>query len=135
MRRRFVVALAVVAALSIPLLTSGTSGASNKPTVTIGVIAPINAGLTSFGQGINNSVQLAVDEANADDAIPGWTIEVRTLDDSSDPPKGAAAAKVLSSDATVAAIVGPYNSGVAEAALPVLKGKVALLSPSNTLTS
>ena len=103
--------------------------------MTIGVIAPLNGGLTSFGQGINNSVQLAVKQANEDKAIPGWTIKVRSLDDSSEPAKGAAAAKVLSTDASVAAIVGPYNSGVAEAILPALKGKVALLSPSNTLTS
>ena len=135
MRRRLVIVLAVVAALTIPLLASGTSGAAKKPTVTIGVIAPLNGGLTSFGQGINNSVQLAVDQANEDKAIPGWTIKVRSLDDSSDPVKGAAAAKVLAADAAVAAIVGPYNSGVAEAALPALKSKVALLSPSNTLTS
>src|SRR5688572_19717103 len=122
MRRHVVIVLAVLAALAIPLLTSGTSGAAKKPTVTIGVIAPINGGLTSFGQGINNSVQLAVDQANEDKAIPGWRIKLRSLDDSSDPLKGAAAAKLLAANKAVAAVVGPYNSGVAEAALPALKG-------------
>ena len=42
----------------------------------------------------------------------------------------------LAADPTVVAVVGPYNSGVAEAVLPVLSERgVALISPSNTLTS
>ena len=58
------------------------------------------------------------------------------LDDSSDPDKGAAAAKKLAADPTVVAVVGPYNSGVAQSVLPVLaKRGIALISPSNTLTS
>lgn len=110
--------------------------AAPAPTVTIGVIAPIDGGLTSFGQGIRNSVQLAVKQANASKAIKGWTIKVRVLDDSSDPDKGAAAAAKLAADPNVVAVVGPYNSGVAQAALPVLaKAGLALVSPSNTLTS
>ncbi len=105
-------------------------------TVTIGVIAPIDGGLTSFGQGIRNSVRLAVQQANASDPIKGWTIKVRVLDDSSDPAKGEAAAKKLAADPTVVAVVGPYNSGVAQSVLPVLaKRGIALVSPSNTLTS
>ncbi|HEX5586532.1 MAG TPA: branched-chain amino acid ABC transporter substrate-binding protein [Acidimicrobiia bacterium] len=112
-------------------------GASSKPrVVTIGVIAPLDAGLTSFGRGIRNSVELAVAQANAADLVPGWTIKVRALDDSSDPLKGAKAAKKLAADPTVVAVVGPYNSGVAEQAAPVLaKSGIALISPSNTLTS
>jgi branched-chain amino acid transport system substrate-binding protein len=38
-------------------------------------------------------------------------------------------------DPSVAAVVGPYNSGVAQAMLPTLQqGGLALISPSNTLT-
>ena len=68
--------------------------------------------------------------------IEGWTIKVRVLDDSSDPDKGAAAATKLAADPNVVAVVGPYNSGVAQTVLPVLTKKgIALVSPSNTLTS
>ena len=63
---------------------------------------------------------LAVQQANATNPIKGWTIKVRVLDDSSDPDKGAAAAKKLAADPTVVAVVGPYNSGVAQSVLPVL---------------
>ena len=130
-----VIALAccgLLGAGSVPATASSTSA----HTVTIGVIAPIDGGLTSFGQGIRNSVRLAVQQANASDPIKGWTIKVRVLDDSSDPAKGEAAAKKLAADPTVVAVVGPYNSGVAQSVLPVLaKRGIALVSPSNTLTS
>jgi branched-chain amino acid transport system substrate-binding protein len=131
------VTVLVVAALLVAIgATIGRAATTKQPTLTIGVIAPIDGGLTSFGQGIRNSVQLAVDEANKGTAIPGWTLEVRALDDSSDPAKGEAAAKTLAKDPSVVAVVGPYNSGVAETAAPVLAARgIALVSPSNTLTT
>lgn len=116
--------------------TAAPSIAATTPVVTIGVIAPLDGGLTSFGRGIRDSVMLAVDQATTAKAIPGFTIKVRALDDSSDPVKGVKAAKKLAADPTVVAVVGPYNSGVAEKVVPVLAAKnIALVSPSNTLTS
>ena len=106
------------------------------PSFTIGVIAPIDGGLTSFGLGIRNSVMLSVKLAIKRGDIKGWNIKVRALDDSSDPAKGEAAAKTLAADKSVVAVIGPYNSGVALLAAPVLnKANLALISPSNTLTS
>ena len=134
------VALLVVGllTLALPAGAVGVSGAAEPKAhvVTIGVIAPLDAGLTSFGQGIRDSVELAVKEANDENAVPGWTIKVRALDDSSDPAKGVRAARKLAADPTVVAVVGPYNSGVAEKVLPILAARdIALVSPSNTLTS
>lgn len=138
MVRRSRLLLTVAAALAIvPLVgASHTGAAAAKPVVKIGVLAPIDAGLTEFGQGIRNSVQVAVDRANKRNAIPGWKIKLVAVDDSSDPDIGAAAAASLAADPDVIGVVGPYNSGVAEAALPVLAAaELALVSPSNTLTS
>lgn len=143
MFRRSRLLLTVAAGLAItPLVGAAVAGASHagaaasKPVVKIGVLAPIDAGLTEFGQGIRNSVQVAVDRANRRNAIPGWTIELTAVDDSSDPATGAAAAATLAADPEVIGVVGPYNSGVAEAALPVLAAAdLALVSPSNTLSS
>ena len=60
---------------------------------------------------------------------------MRALDDSSDPAKGKAAAATLAADKSVVAVVGPYNSGVALEAAPVLaKRGLVLVSPGNTLT-
>jgi len=78
------------------------TGNAKKPVVTIGVIAPLNAGLTSFGQGIRDSVKLAVQTAVDDNLVPGVTLKVRALDDSSDPAIGARAAKNADSQASAA---------------------------------
>ena len=128
--------VAAVSVLTLFVINESAAQTSVERTVTIGVIAPVDGGLTSFGRGIRDSVELAVRQANAKRVIPGWNVEVRTLDDSSDPTKGAQAATTLAADESVVAVVGPYNSGVAVAALPVLAEKdLALVSPSNTLTS
>jgi branched-chain amino acid transport system substrate-binding protein len=131
--------LAVVLAPTIAAFATtsvAAAAATKQPSVTIGVIAPIDGGLTSFGRGIRDSVKLAAQQANAQKTIPGWRVKVRALDDSSDPAKGTAAAEQIAKDKNVVAVVGPYNSGVAQTMLPVLaKAGIPLVSPSNTLTS
>lgn len=137
MRRRLNTLAVLVACMTIAGVVAvglTPAGAAQKPVVTIGVIAPLDAGLTSFGQGIANSAQLAVDQANKSKAIPGWKIEFEAVNDSSDGATGAANVKQLLDDKSVVGIVGPYNSGVALQVLPVLDGKLALVSPGNTLT-
>ena len=139
-RIRTTIAAFAAGMLLLAALASGAgaadTGTTKKPVATIGVIAPLNAGLTSFGHGIRDSVKLAVQTAVEDDLVPGVTLKVRALDDSSDPAVGARAARKLAADPTVIAVIGPYNSGVAERIAPILAAKdIALISPSNTLTS
>lgn len=139
-RRRISLALVLALAVAGTALASGTTVAGGQTPVTkvvkLGVLAPLDAGLTEFGLGIRNSVQLAVDEANAGGAIPGWTIELVAVDDSSDPTVGAANAPTLVGDPAVLGVVGPYNSGVAAAVQEqFFAGGLALVSPSNTLSS
>ena len=128
------VLLAGVAALSLV----GVGCASEEPVaetkvVTIGVIAPLENGLTSYGLGIANSVRLAAEQANARNAIPGYTIEVQALDDSSDPAVGRAAAERMAAIPSVVGVVGTYNSGVAAEVMPVLDAAgITMISPSNT---
>jgi branched-chain amino acid transport system substrate-binding protein len=114
--------------------TADASGGSDDDTVvTIGVIAPLDNGLTDFGRGIANSVQLAVDQANERNAIPGYRIAVEALDDSSDPDVGEQAAQTLAADPSVIGVVGTYNSGVAAVAAPVLgAADIVIVSPANT---
>src|SRR5437870_301750 len=106
-------ALVVACVLPLSATLAACGGSSSDHVVTIGVVAPLKSGLVEFGHGIRNSVQLAVDEANARHAIRGWRIEVRAVDDSSDPAVGEAAAKQLAADDSVIGVVGTYNSGVA----------------------
>jgi branched-chain amino acid transport system substrate-binding protein len=100
----------------------------------IAVIAPLDAGLVQFGRGIRNSVQVAVDEANAAGVLPkGWRVELVALDDSSNPDTGEGAARRAADDPAVIGVVGTYNSGVAARVAPVLAAAgIAMVSPGNT---
>jgi len=128
--------LAIVLASASALVAACSDESSPPPApVVVGVLAPVEGGLVDFGRGIADSVRLAVAE-QAPTILPGRDVRVLVRDDASDPEKGALAAAELAADPLVAAVVGPYNSGVAQAALPVLSpAGLALVSPSNTLTS
>ena len=68
--------------------------------VKVGVIAPLQAGLTDFAKGIRNSVQLAVDQANASGRF-SVRFAVDARDDFSTPSVGQAAAQSLATDPSV----------------------------------
>jgi len=110
----------------------GSAGPGPLPVVKIGVIAPLQAGLTDFGKGIRNSVQLAVDQANASGRFRvRFVVDAR--DDSSTPAVGQAAAQALAADPGVIGVVGTYNSGVATVVQPVLASAgIVMISPGNT---
>ncbi|HMC05466.1 MAG TPA: branched-chain amino acid ABC transporter substrate-binding protein, partial [Actinomycetota bacterium] len=76
---------------------------------------------------------LAVRQANERQAVKGWKIAVSSDDDLANPDSGANVATMLSDNRSVAAVVGPLNSMVAERVAPILNGrKVVMVSPANT---
>lgn len=110
-------------------------GDTTTPTTTlvVGVIAPLDGGLTSFGRGIRNSVQLAVDQANQSQLIPGVRLILDARDDSSNPDVGAQAASSLVQNPALVGVIGTYNSGVAARTIPILLGNnIVQISPANT---
>lgn len=126
--------LLVISCVAVASVAAGCGGGSSGPKVAkIAVIAPLDGGLVQFGRGIRNSVQLAVAQANERKAVPGWTLRVEALDDSSDPAKGEAAARRVAADKAVVGVVGTYNSGVAAKVAPILAAEgIAMISPGNT---
>jgi len=111
---------------------AGSTGTTNK-VAKIGVIAPLSGDLSALGLGIQNSVDLAVKQANASGAIPGWTLQVDPQDDQASPDTGKNAASALSSDADVIGVVGTLNSSVAQTVAPVLaSAHIVQVSPANT---
>jgi branched-chain amino acid transport system substrate-binding protein len=119
---------------SVIVAAAGCGGGDgNDMTLTVGVLAPLDAGLTQFGRGIRNSVQLAVDEARDANLLPGWRLEVFAVNDSSSPDVGSRNAPGLLDDPTLIGVVGTYNSGVAAAVAPAFHSAgIALISPGNT---
>ncbi|WOP19104.1 branched-chain amino acid ABC transporter substrate-binding protein [Raineyella sp. LH-20] len=139
-RRRFLttgIAGVVIASLSLTACGtragSATADPGAKKIVTIGVIAPLSGNLSSMGTGIQNSVDLAVKQANASGALPGWTIRIDAQDDQASPDVGKNAATKLAGEKDVVAVVGPLNSSVGQAIQPILDpATIALVSPANT---
>ena len=111
--------------------TGGAQGGGQ--TLKIGVIAPLTGDLSALGLGIRNGVDLAIQQANEENRIPGYELELAAEDDTAKPDVGAQVATKLASDDEVVAVVGTLNSSVAESVQPVLAGEdIAMVSPANT---
>lgn len=140
MRNSSVVKLVVPLAIgAIALTACGSKSNSNSPsggttaTATIGLIAPLTGGLSALGLGMEHSVDLAVNQANKNNTIPGWKLVFSPQDDTADPTTGQQAATTLASNSTVIGVVGTLNSSVAQTVAPVLnQANITMVSPANT---
>ncbi len=119
-----------------------TGGGGSTPTgstvIKIGTDLPVSGQDTSSGKPAQNGAELAVSEANSSNFLPGYTFQFLPKDDvgpsgTHDPAVGKTNVTALIGDALVAGIVGPFNSSVAKAEMPVAnQAPIALISPSNT---
>ncbi len=110
-----------------------TGQGGGTKTAKIGVIAPLSGDLSALGLGIKNGVDLAIRQANEQNKIPGWKLELAAEDDQATANVGAQAASKLSSEAEVVGVVGTLNSSVAEQVAPVLcSANIVMVSPANT---
>src|SRR5690242_6378648 len=109
-----------------------------NPIIKIATDLPTSGLAESFGKPLENGANLAVMQANAHQTILGYTLQFVPKDDVGssgvpDPTVGAANVTALISDALVAGIVGPLNSSVALAEMPIAnQAPIVLISPSNT---
>jgi len=118
--------------------TGGTTSTAGSTVIKIATDLPVSGKDESGGKPAENGAHLAVDQANANHTIPGYTLQFVPKDDvgpsgAHDPAVGKANVTALIGDALVAGIVGPFNSGVAQAEMPIAnQAPIALISPSNT---
>ena len=139
-KRKFVVAGVTLLAASLAMSACGTrtetpggGGSEEAKVAKIGVIAPLSGDLSALGLGIQNSVYLAIKQANEKKTIPGWTLEMDAQDDQATPDVGKNAATKLAGDDEVIGVVGTLNSSVSQSVQPVLSGaNIAQVSPANT---
>src|SRR6266851_3293529 len=148
MRRSRIFALALGIPLVLAILTAcgaGTSTGSGGSTPSSGPIVlkiatdlPVSGADESSGKPAEDGAHLAVNQANANHTIPGYTLVFDPQDDVGpsgihDPAVGARNVTSLISDALVAGIVGPFNSSVAKAEMPITnQAPLAQISPANT---
>ncbi len=139
------------AATSSPAASAAASGAPSAAassaaapgawcvggTVKIGTEFPMSGGETANGGPATNGVKLAIKEQNAKGGVAGCKLDINVQDDAvngvHDPQQGAKNIGTLAADAAVIGVVGPYNSGVAKAEIPISnEAGLLMCSPANT---
>ena len=120
--------------------TSAAGDASGGNVIKIGIDMPVSGADASTGIPTRNGAVQAIEEANAKGLPGGFKLVAYDLDDAvqgaHDPAQGAQNTKQFVSDSAVLAMVGPFNSSVAKAEIPITNdASLAQISPSNTSTS
>ncbi|HLJ82951.1 MAG TPA: branched-chain amino acid ABC transporter substrate-binding protein [Candidatus Eremiobacteraceae bacterium] len=123
--------------------SSGTAGATSGSNAAAGNIIKIGADLPISGADASDGVptklgvELAIIDANKQNLVPGFTLQSNILDDAvngvHNPSQGAKNVQSFASDDAVLGIVGPFNSNVAKAEIPLTNSLgIALISPATT---
>ncbi|HEV3233008.1 MAG TPA: branched-chain amino acid ABC transporter substrate-binding protein [Candidatus Dormibacteraeota bacterium] len=140
MKQRQVLALMAGVTMALAACGSGNTGTgANKGTIKIGIDLPISGNDASDGVPAENGALFAIKQANDAGGIDGYTLAASPLDDASatlgkhDPQQGANNVKQFIADTKVLAMVGPFNSNVARAEMPLAStADLPVISPSNT---
>src|SRR5260370_3473776 len=113
----------------------GTGGGStNKDKIDVGSDLPASGAEAWSGLPPQYGAAFAVSQAGT---VKGFTLKFVPYDDAvngkHDPTKGAQNVQQMISDTKLLGMVGPFNSGVAAAEIPVAnQAPLAMISPSNT---
>ncbi len=126
-------AVLVFGACSSNGASPAASGGGGGQAVKIGVELPMSGGEAPNGVPTNNGVLLAI----AQHPVAGFTVTTNLQDDAlngaHDPATGAKNMQTLVNDTAVIGVVGPYNSNVAKAQIPISNAAGLLqCSPANT---
>jgi len=116
---------------------SGAAAATCTGTLTIGTEFPMSGGETANGEPAANGVKLLIDQVNKAGGVNGCQLAINVQDDAvngvHDPQQGAKNIQTLAADPKVIGVVGPYNSGVAKAEIPISnEAGLLMCSPANT---
>ena len=114
--------------------TSSSDCSSPKGTIKIASDLPVSGADASSGLPTQQGAQFAVQQHSC---VQGYKIVFQPFDDAvngvHDATKGAQNVQQMLSDSQILGMVGPFNSGVAKAEIPIAnRGPLAMISPSNT---
>ena len=141
-------ALAAVSVLAFAACSSTTGGSSapsagaggdtSKGTIKIAIELPLQGSEKAASQPIINGIRLAVKDAGG--AVGGYAVTVPdsavyddALNGAHDPQTGANNMTKIVADTSVVAVIGPLNSSVAKAEIPISNASGLLqCSPANT---
>lgn len=138
---RLLTGLALFAALLVGCEGSAPNPGSTPTTsgmIKIGAELPLIGGDASAGKAAEDGIRLAIDEANRQNILPGYTLMLNAKNDvgasgSQDPSIGAVNVMELIGDAQVAGIIGPLVDNVARAEMPLTNQRgIVQISPATT---
>lgn len=146
MQNRYVGLLSVTGAILVGAVSacgtssSGGGGSSScTGTVTVATELPTSGADASDGVPTQNGAQLAVTQANNKNLLNGCKVNLVTKDDASvalgkhDPNQGAANMTALAANQAVVGVVGPFNSSVCQAEMPIANNAgLTQISPACT---
>ncbi|MFC4425838.1 branched-chain amino acid ABC transporter substrate-binding protein [Deinococcus navajonensis] len=120
--------------LTVCVLSALSLGSANAATtIKIASLAPLSGGQSAIGMQARNGIQLAVTEYKPQFKKLGFDLQFVPFDDQADPATGTAAARKISADRQVLAVVGALNSGVTIPASAALQAShVAMVSSAST---
>lgn len=133
-RARGLVVLTVATLVAFACGGSTNGGSSNKGEIDIASDLPTSGADASSGLPTQYGAAFAVEQAGS---IKGFTLKFIPFDDAvngkHDPTKGTQNVQQMISNSKILGMVGPFNSGVAGAEIPVAnQAPLAMISPSNT---
>ncbi|MDI2589325.1 branched-chain amino acid ABC transporter substrate-binding protein [Psychrobacillus sp. NEAU-3TGS] len=139
MRLKKSVVLLLSSVLSIGMLAAcsskskGNESASGSNVIKIATQTPLSGGSAIIGESIRLGAQMKLEEQAEKFKELGYTLQLESYDDQSDPKKGVSNANIIGADKSIYAVVGHYNSGVAIPSSEVYeKYNVAMVSPGTT---
>jgi branched-chain amino acid transport system substrate-binding protein len=133
-RARGLVVLTTLTVFVVAACGGNPAPAGSKGTMTIGSDLPT---CTVGGQATQNGVKFAIDQKNAAGGVEGFTIQFQPYDDCRQAKYNAAAGvenvQKMLGDNKVMGMIGPYNSAVAKAEIPISAPQhFTMISPANT---
>lgn len=112
--------------------SSSNEGSSGEK-IRIGANLELSGVVASYGQGILEGAQLAVEEINAAGGVDGKLLEIVAVDNKSDAAEATNAAIKLTSQEKVVAIIGSATSGNTKAQKEIANNsQTVLITPSGT---
>jgi len=117
--------------------SQSSSASATGATIKIGIDMPLSGADAATGIPTRNGSVMAIEETNAKGVPGGFTFVAYDLDDAvqgaHDPAQGAQNVKSFIADPAVLAMVGPFNSSVAQAEIPDTNDAgLAQISPATT---
>jgi branched-chain amino acid transport system substrate-binding protein len=108
------------------------AAAAGEP-IKVGAYFPLTGGSAALGQALRNGAHLAAEEIDAAGGVLGRKLVLVDADDEAKPERGAQLVKHLVEDEHVVAVVGPGNTGVANASTQTAnERKIPHVVPSAT---